>query len=368
MAFLALSLGAGITGFAQENPPPPPPPAEAPKVNRAEEIIIKRTGDKKEKVTVEINGEDVKINGVPMAEYKGEDVKVSRRKSTVSINGRAPFVTFYDSNGDGNGAFERVLELSGNGAFLGVVTEKTDLGLEINGVTEGSAAEKAGLKIGDVLLKINDTKVEAPFDLTTAMSKLKPEDKVTITYKRDGKEAKTTATLGKRTSDVMAFGDTNLSWSGNDIAELRNLAELRNPTVRRGVRVRTPRRVPTVPGYPEMAEVPLSTWNNAEDAFSYYSFNMGRPRLGLAIQDVEEGKGVKVLSVVEGGVADKAGIKKDDIIVEIDGKELTGVNDAQPMLMHKNIEGSVFKMKVKRNGKTENMEIKIPKKLRTTNL
>jgi serine protease Do len=52
-----------------------------------------------------------------------------------------------------------------------------------------------------------------------------------------------------------------------------------------------------------------------------------RPRLGLEIQDVEEGKGVKILDVDSETPAAKAGLKKDDVISDIDGKTIASVED-----------------------------------------
>ncbi|MDQ2863883.1 MAG: PDZ domain-containing protein [Bacteroidota bacterium] len=59
-----------------------------------------------------------------------------------------------------------------------------------------------------------------------------------------------------------------------------------------------------------------------------FSYNHNRPKLGLKIEDTEKGERVKVLSVEEGSAADKAGIKKDDIIIERNGEKINDVNDA----------------------------------------
>jgi membrane-associated protease RseP (regulator of RpoE activity) len=56
-------------------------------------------------------------------------------------------------------------------------------------------------------------------------------------------------------------------------------------------------------------------------------------RLGLQIQDTEEGGNVKVIDVQEGSAAEKAGLKKDDIITEIDGHKIDNTDDAREQLM-----------------------------------
>ena len=75
-------------------------------------------------------------------------------------------------------------------AYLGVSTEKDEKGARITDVNDKTAAEKGGLKDGDVITRIDDVKVEDHDDLTKAIRKHKPEDKVTVTYLRDGKEQK----------------------------------------------------------------------------------------------------------------------------------------------------------------------------------
>lgn len=62
-------------------------------------------------------------------------------------------------------------------------------------VIHGSPAQKAGLKEEDIILKINDTELGQGKSLVSVLSNFSVGDKVTITFLRDGKEAKTTAVL-----------------------------------------------------------------------------------------------------------------------------------------------------------------------------
>ncbi|MFA5030445.1 MAG: trypsin-like peptidase domain-containing protein [Patescibacteria group bacterium] len=55
-------------------------------------------------------------------------------------------------------------------------------------VVTDSAADRAGLKKGDVILKINDDKIEGDITLSQLVQKYAPGDEVTITYMRDGSE------------------------------------------------------------------------------------------------------------------------------------------------------------------------------------
>jgi serine protease Do len=68
-------------------------------------------------------------------------------------------------------------------------------GVYIPMVLENSSASKAGLKQGDVILKINGLATNSPSVLQEIIGKMHPGDKVTITYRRDGKTKETDATL-----------------------------------------------------------------------------------------------------------------------------------------------------------------------------
>ncbi|MFD6277300.1 S1C family serine protease [Streptomyces sp. NPDC060209] len=68
-------------------------------------------------------------------------------------------------------------------------------------VTPDGPAAKAGLKAGDVITKFNDTAVESGPTLIGEIWTHKPGDKVTLTYKRDGKSATAELTLGERKGD-----------------------------------------------------------------------------------------------------------------------------------------------------------------------
>lgn len=63
-------------------------------------------------------------------------------------------------------------------------------------VGSGSPADKAGLKQGDVITKINDETVGTQGSLSTILGEYRPGDKITIVYLRDGKQNTVTLNLG----------------------------------------------------------------------------------------------------------------------------------------------------------------------------
>ncbi|MFI5744484.1 S1C family serine protease [Streptomyces sp. NPDC051644] len=68
-------------------------------------------------------------------------------------------------------------------------------------VAKGGPAAEAGLKAGDVITKFNDTVIDSGPTLIGEIWTHKPGDRVTLTYKRDGKTATAEVTLGERKGD-----------------------------------------------------------------------------------------------------------------------------------------------------------------------
>ncbi len=239
-------------------------------------------------------------------------------------------------------------------AFLGVTTKadndgKEDSksnGAEITNVTKESAAEKAGLKNGDIITKINDKKVEDPESLSEVVTSFKPKEEVTVYYKHDGKESSTKATLGERKSTM------SYSFNGAD-----------------GMgRAFSMPRIQTVPGV-ELGDMSPRVWAPSTGLANTYSFDTypRHQKLGLKVQDTEDGKGVKVLDVDKDSPAEKAGLKKDDVVTEIGGTKVSNTDEVREALQD-NMEKAAYTIKAARNGSAMSFDIKIPKKLKTANL
>ena len=85
-----------------------------------------------------------------------------------------------------------------NRPFIGVQLEEGDNGLEIMEVVKESPAEKAGLKSGDVILKMDDKDIKTRADLSGVIGKHKIGDEVKFVVKRGDEEKEITVKLGKR--------------------------------------------------------------------------------------------------------------------------------------------------------------------------
>ena len=74
-------------------------------------------------------------------------------------------------------------------------------GVYVSYVQPDSAAQQAGIKAYDRLVKIDDKEISESTDLTNYHEKHKKGDKVKIVVERDGKEITLDVTLGERPSD-----------------------------------------------------------------------------------------------------------------------------------------------------------------------
>ena len=304
------------------------------KKKEGEQIIITRKGNNTDKVIIEIQGDKITVNGKSIDELKDGDVTVRRNKLRdvwAYADGLKGGTVF------GPGEQFRMFSMDSNRAFLGVSTEKVEKGVEVDDVTEESAASKAGLKEGDIITRIGEKKIETPDDLSSEIKKHKPGDKVTITYLRDNKEQKATAELSK--------------WKGSHVfggadAFKMDMGDLHLDEIMPRVQQSFPRTRVTPNGM--------------------YRAGSG-PRLGLSVQDTEDGKGVKIIDVDEESHAAKAGLKSDDIITEVEGKAVNSADEVARIIRESKDKISV-KVKLNRSGKTQNVEVKIPRKLKSVDL
>lgn len=73
-------------------------------------------------------------------------------------------------------------------------------GFIVRSVEEDSAADKAGIQVGDIIIGINDTTITSITEFNNIKSKCKAGDKITITLYRNGNKKNVEATLDEDTS------------------------------------------------------------------------------------------------------------------------------------------------------------------------
>jgi serine protease Do len=335
----AICLAFTLRGISQDvtppDPPEPPVVASPDSDNQQSEIIIRQKGDKDSKVTIETRSGDFYVNGKPLGKFEDDNLEIEKRDvhpDDMAFRLYSPFRGNWDQqrfNEDLQNKLRglewkmRDGQFNSNTAFLGVASRKTETGgATVLEVTKSSPAEKAGLRKGDIIIKVNDEKIESPEDLSRTIHQYKPGDKVKITFKRDGKEQTVSAELDKSKNGPFVY---NYKYEY---------------------------KTPDMPGMPGM-ESPL--WGPMP------------PKIGIKAQDSEEGKGVNVLEVTEGSAAEKAGLKKGDLITRYDGDDVNSANELVQQVRESRNKSTV-KVSILRNGKSQELTIKIPRKLRTAEL
>lgn len=201
-------------------------------------------------------------------------------------------------------------------AYLGVkvkayehrATNSSIRGVEVEEVVEGEAAYNAGVQVGDIITMVNDLKTPSPSLFKDAVSQLKPREEVTFTLSRDGNTKTMTALTGKKRGFLF--------WQGNEDRPFRARSF----------------------------------------DFDFEGLRPNKAQLGVVITENE--KGVTITNVSENSAADKAGIKKGDIITEIDGNKMESTEDVVEYLADKEAR-DIVKVKVKRGNKTKSMKVSL---------
>jgi len=283
--------------------PIPPAPPTPPK-EKAKKMIIIRNGD-----TTIVKGDDLVID---MDDFQ-DGVPEKFRKQLQGFNP--------------NIMMRRPGSISENKALLGILTERNEKGAIIREIMKGTPAEKAGLKADDIITAINGVAINSGEELTQEVGKYMPDTKITITYLRNQQTENTTAILATNNREAFRnyeFKDT-VEFKIDDMFKM------------------------FPPDRNEWAPKPRKL------------------QLGVGIQDMENGKGVKITSVTENSPAALAGIKKDDVILSVNGTALTDINDLRKIL-NDTKEGDKWKIEYERVNKKSSTEVVFPKKLKTAEL
>lgn len=343
---ICLAFGQLTMGQTAVAPPPPAPAIVRDPVITEDggqtEIVIKQKGDKDAKLTLEIKNGDFFINGKPLEKFDDQNIIVEKRKLDENVwpemtYSLSPFrenqmdqeMQLRNLQRDLNRqrTIQKSIEIRMNSAFLGVSSRKAEKGgATVLEVTKGSPAEKAGIKKGDIITKVNESKIESPESLFEIVHGFKPGDKVKIYFTRDGKAQSAVATLEK---SEQPGNDFNYNYDYKF----------------------------KMPPMPDMNNMRMdgNWWENRQ------------PKLGIKAQDAEDGKGVNVLEVQDSSAAAKAGLKKGDIILQFDGAEVNSTNE----LMNQYEDArkkSTIGVRIQRAGVPQEIVIKIPRKLKTAEL
>lgn len=229
-------------------------------------------------------------------------------------------------------------------------------GVLITDVTDGSAADRAGLREGDIVTRFRGRRVSSSSALTQQVRDARSGDRVSLTVWRDGRERTISVTMGSL-ADRPSDDEQAPSW--------RDLVDEDSPETPE------PPEAPEAPGVPKQPRVfHFDDDGNMRGMMRGYEGLLGRPRLGVEIQDLDgdlgpyfdrnDGKGVLVLHVVDGSAAKSAGIRAGDVIVELGGRSVDDADDLRKQLRDRDA-GPVSVIVVRRGGR-QTLNVRLPER------
>jgi serine protease Do len=190
-------------------------------------------------------------------------------------------------------------------------------GVVVEDVSKGSAAEKAGLKAGDVIVQYDGESVRSAAQLTRLVRESVPGRPVKIGVIRDGKRVDLEATPAKAQGERVWIDDTALRHRIDD--QMRTLQdrmeEFRRQDRRPGISIVVTDRV----------RIGIGVQSLTPDLAAYFGVKGG----------------ALVASVEQDSRAARAGIKAGDVITSIDGTSVEGPNDVVRLLRDKDGQVSI---------------------------
>jgi serine protease Do len=227
--------------------------------------------------------------------------------------------------------------VTAGGGFLGVGVGPTEPGrnpsdapnrVGITRVQEGSPADKAGLKMGDIVLEYNGKAIENTMEFVDRVHQTAPGHRVKLVVSRDGSTKTLWVTLGTRRESQPRV--VTPSWAP--------------PT--------TPTAAPNLDPFPEPIDFPPMPAGSI---------------LGVEIETLPPQlaeffgvkSGVLVRSVTKGSAAAHAGIKAGDVITKVDGSRVENIAEAY-IAIHASGPHGTFPLSIMRDHRELTLAVAMP--------
>jgi len=237
-----------------------------------------------------------------------------------------------------------VRRMLGGGGRLGVSIEDASGGVTVTHVQGDSAADKAGVRQGDVVVRLAGENVRSAAQLARLVRETPAGREVDIEVSRGGSTQKLSATLREPDRDRLF---TFRPGGGEDFHfEMPEMPEM-----------------PEIPDVPEIADVPEPPVPPAPPRIHRFFMGQGR-KLGLSYQELGDqlagyfkvDGGVLVTHVEEDGPAAKAGIKAGDVIVRVGGHSIKDGGDLRDAIRD-GVAGASTRVGVQRDGRSMDLSV-----------
>lgn len=159
-------------------------------------------------------------SGGPLINLDGEIIGINTAIATTTASGYIGIGFAVPSNMAKHVMEEILSDGKVTRGFLGIALQSIDYNLAkafglkkvegalVSNVTKNSAADRAGLQVEDIILKINDRPVENAATLRNAVYMLKPGTKVTLTVWRKDQQIQIPVTIGEYSESTTAANTT----------------------------------------------------------------------------------------------------------------------------------------------------------------
>ncbi|MCB0395713.1 MAG: PDZ domain-containing protein [Flavobacteriales bacterium] len=224
--------------------------------------------------------------------------------------------------------------LAASRAYLGAMLqgESGKEGVELSHIIEGSPADKAGLKDGDILLSIDKGPVNTPAEVMEMIGSKKPETSVQLQLKRNGELLEKTVQLGKA-ENSFNFSFPHLEAMGKHLESVdwdafeKNMEEKIN-TMDWDSFGHQMEAFFNGKDWEEFGHMLEKNMQGLGTTLEYH-LDEDLPFLGVSGSPFPEDgqKGLRIQHVSEGSPADNMGLKTGDVITKVNGTTIQDIGD-----------------------------------------
>jgi membrane-associated protease RseP (regulator of RpoE activity) len=268
----------------------------------------------------------------------------------------------------------------GEGSYLGIEMQEVNKenfakfglrdvrGIAVVKVEENSPAATAGIRAGDVIVRLNGEEITSTRKLTRLIGEIDPDHQAKVTVLRNDSEQELTATLAKRQGAKFESGNfefhTPKPMDKFEMPDLKNIPQFKDmPDFKNMPQWKEFKDMPELKDLPKDGTPFVFTLPNDGEGKAF-SWRSGEGRtIGIGVTPLTkqlaehfgvEG-GVMIGEVRENSPASKAGLKAGDIVVEANGK---AVNDEIELirLVNDKKEGDIT-LTIVRDGKRQTKSV-----------